>query len=61
MRSHVDPDSTEGCQTGSPQEASNSVYGLNSGASHEYQRLKFKISLKGAEGGRSPYELNFIL
>ncbi len=26
MRSHVDPDATEGCQTGSPQVASNSVY-----------------------------------
>ncbi len=39
MRSHGDPDTTEGCQTGSPQVASNSVYGIISGASYEYQRL----------------------
>ncbi len=35
MRSHVDPDATEGCHTGSPQVASTSVYGIISGASYE--------------------------
>ena len=35
MRSHVEPDATEGCQPGSPQVASNSVYGIISGGSHE--------------------------
>ncbi len=44
MRSHVDCDATEGCQTGSPQVASNSVYGIISGASYEYQRLSCQTS-----------------
>ena len=44
MRSHVDPDATEGCQTGSPQVASNLVYGIISGASYEYQRLNSTTS-----------------
>ena len=41
MRSHVDPDAIEGCQTGSPQVASNSVYGIISGTSYEDQRLRW--------------------
>ena len=46
MRSHVDPDATEGCQTGSPQVASMPVYGIISDASYEYQRLKCKPGLQ---------------
>ncbi len=37
MRSYVQPDATE---SGSPQMASNSVYGIISGTSYEYQRLQ---------------------
>ncbi len=57
MKSHVDPDATEGCQTGSPQVASNSVYGIISGPSNEYQRLNWRHwqhrQLKEQRGGQT--------
>ncbi len=49
MRSHVDPDATE---SGSPQVASNSVYGIISGASYEYQRLKLQIACELHDSGQ---------
>ena len=48
MRSHVEPDATEGCQIGSPQVASNSVYGIISGASFGYWCLPVRIAFKAS-------------
>ncbi len=60
MRSHVDPDATEGSQTASLQVASNSVYGIISGASYEYQRLRYgycslDVNLPPAFWGHWPF------